>query len=211
MKNRITAIKNGHFQRGVVLVVALVMLLVMTLIGITTMTSSTLQERMAGNNRQLSVARLEAEAALRQAEQYLANQNFSTSQGVADKFTNEAWLYVTHPIDDAQPTPPAKNPAMVDSWKGDDSISSQTATGMNSGDTAPRYIVEYLGKMKDRGSENLAVDVEDKFAGAEPSPLVFRITAVGYGQNPNIVSILQSTYATQQGVPGSRPATDSSE
>jgi type IV pilus assembly protein PilX len=60
-------------QRGAVLAISLLVLLVMTVLGVAAMGSTTLQERMANNNRQQQVAFQSAEAALRAAENYLGN------------------------------------------------------------------------------------------------------------------------------------------
>ena len=59
-------------QRGVVLAVSLIMLLVITLLGVTAMQSTLLQERMAGNVREVNMAFQAAEAALRDGEKVLA-------------------------------------------------------------------------------------------------------------------------------------------
>jgi len=58
-------------QRGTVLVVALLMLLVMTVLGITAMQMSRSQERMAGNSRDINLAFQGAEAGLRDSEELL--------------------------------------------------------------------------------------------------------------------------------------------
>lgn len=60
-------------QRGAVLVVSLLMLLVLTILGVTAMQMTRMQERMAGNSRDLSLAFQGAEAALRDAELQLEN------------------------------------------------------------------------------------------------------------------------------------------
>lgn len=59
-------------QRGAVLIVSLIFLLLMTLIGVTSMQSTTLQERMAGNTRDRNLALQAAEAALRGGETWIA-------------------------------------------------------------------------------------------------------------------------------------------
>ncbi|MEW6176401.1 PilX N-terminal domain-containing pilus assembly protein [Stutzerimonas frequens] len=60
----------GHSQeRGAVLLVALVMLLLLTILGAAAMRDTNLQERMAGNMRDHNLAFQAAEAALRFAEQ----------------------------------------------------------------------------------------------------------------------------------------------
>ncbi|MFV3306618.1 PilX N-terminal domain-containing pilus assembly protein [Pseudomonas sp. NY15181] len=62
-------------QQGAVLVVALIMLLLLTIIGISSMRSTTLQERMAGNLRDESHALQAAEAAIRQGEAVVKGQS----------------------------------------------------------------------------------------------------------------------------------------
>ncbi|EGV31805.1 Tfp pilus assembly protein PilX [Thiorhodococcus drewsii AZ1] len=58
-------------QHGMVLVTGLIILLVMTVIGVTAMQSVSLDERMAGNVRSRNVAFQAAEGALRKAESQL--------------------------------------------------------------------------------------------------------------------------------------------
>ncbi len=55
-------------QKGVVLVVALMFMLVMSIVGVTAMQSTIMQERMAGNVRDRNLAFQAAEAALRAGE-----------------------------------------------------------------------------------------------------------------------------------------------
>ena len=55
-------------QKGAVLIVSLVMLIIMTLLGISGMNNTVMQERMAGNQRNSTLAFQAAEAALRAAE-----------------------------------------------------------------------------------------------------------------------------------------------
>lgn len=56
-------------QRGAVLVVALVMLLLLTIIGMASMRGTALQENMAGNLRENNLSLQAAEAALRKGEE----------------------------------------------------------------------------------------------------------------------------------------------
>ncbi len=58
-----------HRQHGTVLVIGLILLLLMTLIGVTAIQTTSLDERMAGNARDRNLAFQAAEAALREAEQ----------------------------------------------------------------------------------------------------------------------------------------------
>lgn len=60
-------------ERGAILVSALLMLLVLTVIGVSVMQITRMQERMAGNTRDLNLAFQGAEAGLRDAELFLWN------------------------------------------------------------------------------------------------------------------------------------------
>ena len=55
-------------QRGAVLIITLLFLVLLTMIAVTAMTTSTLQERMAGNFRDLFVAQAGADSALQEVE-----------------------------------------------------------------------------------------------------------------------------------------------
>ncbi|MDH4611126.1 PilX N-terminal domain-containing pilus assembly protein [Pseudomonas sp. BN102] len=61
-------------QKGAVLLVCLIALLALTVLGVTAMSGSTLQERMAGGARDYNVAFQAAESALRVGEAYVRQQ-----------------------------------------------------------------------------------------------------------------------------------------
>jgi len=61
----------ARHERGAILVSSLLMLLVLTVIGVSVMQITRMQERMAGNTRDLNLAFQGAEAGLRDAEQFL--------------------------------------------------------------------------------------------------------------------------------------------
>ncbi len=71
MKPRIDRILPSRRERGAILVTSLLLLLVLTVIGVSVMQITRMQERMAGNTRDLNLAFQGAEAALRDAEQLL--------------------------------------------------------------------------------------------------------------------------------------------
>jgi Tfp pilus assembly protein PilX len=54
-------------QNGAVLIVALLFLVILTILGLTAMQGTTMEERMSGNSRDINVALQAAEAALRDA------------------------------------------------------------------------------------------------------------------------------------------------
>ena len=67
-------VRHGR-ERGAVLVTAMLLLLVLTVIGVTVMQMSRMQERMAGNSRDVNLAFQAAEGALRNGELYIGDQD----------------------------------------------------------------------------------------------------------------------------------------
>ena len=168
-------------QRGSVLVVSLLILLVMTLLGITAMSTTTLEEKMAGNLRDKGIAFQAAEAALRDGETDLNKNNIAESLFVA-ACTNGLCLPA------AAGDPPQ--------WKAVNWSASGTTTrkyGVATGATAlagvatpPRYIIELLRDIPSAGSSITT--------GITPpqTKTAFRITAVGYGANAVTTVMLQA-------------------
>ena len=62
-----------HTQRGTALVMTLVILLLLTMLGITAINTSTLEERMAGNTKDQNLSFQAAETALRAAEAWVTS------------------------------------------------------------------------------------------------------------------------------------------
>lgn len=90
--------RPGHTsgERGSALTIALIFLLLMTLLGVSAMRGSNMQERMAGNLRDRNMAFQAAEAALRSGEGWLmniANQNLANARDplVAPFVNPAAW------------------------------------------------------------------------------------------------------------------------
>jgi type IV pilus assembly protein PilX len=73
-------------QKGAVLIVSIIVLLVLTLISVTAMQTTSLEEKMAGNMRNKNLAFQAAEAALRAGEGYL-------SSATLDPFDDSNGLY----------------------------------------------------------------------------------------------------------------------
>ncbi len=194
---------NSKFQRGVVLVVALVMLLVMTAVGVTLMSGATLQERMASNNRQLSLARMNAEAALRQAEIVLDNMNITTTANtnprdvIAANFNaagDGRYIAIAESGYDLDLDELVSDLSEATNWTTTNSVAAaSTATSS----TLPRYTIEYIGRLSLGTNDSAGVDRSvEKLYQQSTEPYVFRITAIGYGSNDDITAVLQSTYST---------------
>lgn len=86
------SIRSREHERGSALIVGLVFLLVMTIIGVTAMQGTSLQERMAGNLRDRTLAFQATEAALRAGETWLlVPANETAAQGHADLAAPQNW------------------------------------------------------------------------------------------------------------------------
>lgn len=166
----------GTVQRGSALVIALVFLLLLTLIGVTAMQTTTLQERMSGNVRDRSLAFQAAEAALREAETFLG-------QAALPQFNNTGGLL--------QPVQHAGRQATWDShnWAGNSRVYGGALVdedGQNLTAEQPRYVIEELPPVQSPGGSA-------RF-GALPEVGVYRVTARGVGGTTDAVVILQTTF-----------------
>lgn len=116
-------------QRGVVLVVALVLLAIMAIVGLNAMRSVSMEERMAGHTYDRSLSFQAAEAALREAESIVA-----ATRPVP-----------TACVDGICPAPVSAT--AVPRWLDGTFGGWQPATAVVNGaiSVTPQYLVEYLG------------------------------------------------------------------
>jgi type IV pilus assembly protein PilX len=94
-------------QKGVVLIMALILLLILTLIGVTAARMQTVEERMAQNDDNHQLAIQAAEATLRSAEGQLESQVY----GPADFAANAPGLYILE--SELQSPPSSSTPGTV--------------------------------------------------------------------------------------------------
>jgi type IV pilus assembly protein PilX len=118
-------------QQGVALVVALILLVIMTLLGLGAMRTSTLEEKMAANTFDRSLSFQSTEAALRDAEAIIGAAPPTPAPGSGCV----AGICET-------PTPTA-----TPRWQSSTFTGWQTATAVVSGSITitPQYFIEYLG------------------------------------------------------------------
>lgn len=170
---------NPACQRGSALVVSLLILMVMTVIGITAMGSTTLEERMANNNRQRQVAFQSAEAALRDAETFLTTSITSVASLALFNGATPGLYTQRIPVVGMSPVAPAPAFNIYDdtNWAAGNSMLPTVALG--SVTRQPRYIIEYMGRV---GEPPLDYTVPD------PRQYGFRVTAIAWGEGANPTS-----------------------
>ena len=173
-------------QSGAVLVISLVMLLLLTLIGITSVQTTSLEEKMAGNMRDQNIAFQSAEAGLRAGEQRI-EQIWNNGAGSIQKFCNGTsgvfYKAATPNVCDGActaPSCPAPSPGNSSTWT-TASKSVVAVTGNTQVVSEPRYYITYINNTPD-------------IAGVAPPELSFMITARGTGGQSNTQVILRSYY-----------------
>jgi type IV pilus assembly protein PilX len=180
-------------QQGAVLIVGLIFLLILTIIGTTSISDTDLQERMAGNLRDRNSAFQSAEAALRTAEYFLDNNDSVRFDGSKIGYWPD--LNVASNVKALKVSGHSKLTRNPGYWSDQQwtSFSLKVADGtIQNVSKQPRYTIELMNVSELAATQGSGVDVEsrEKFANAE----YYRITAQGYGISGNSTVTVQSTY-----------------
>lgn len=178
-------------QRGVVLAVGLILLLVMTLIMIVAMSGSILQERMAGAMRNESIADVGADSALRDGEMWVWRQIVAAG----GQLTISATAYPLRP-DSSSATGFRSGyawPASGGSQYGTGGAGiSFPVTDYYSMARTPSYIVEGLGEV---GSSSSVESHGGSGNTLNESLHYYRITGRSTGGNEGVVRTAESTFS----------------
>jgi type IV pilus assembly protein PilX len=167
-------------QRGVALFISLVLLLVLTIIGVSAVQTTSLEERMARNSHDSVLAFQSAEAALREAENFLQT-NVNTTATFTPAGNNGLWR--------APDYGQTERWQQAGIWSGANSVVA--ATPVQNVAEPPRYIIEWVASVQ--RTENPAL-LGSSYATLFDRIEVFRITARGVGGSRNARVVLQSTY-----------------
>ena len=175
MSNHLQALKSK--QSGAALITGLIFMVVMTIIVISALRSSTLEERMAANARNRQLALQAAEAVLRDAESSL------TAGAPFDPFTPASFTngctngYCSKPATGSTPR-----------WKtidwsntGITRTFATAASNLAGVASQPRYVIELIGFPPPTAP------------GQKCNPALYRVTARGVGQDNSTV-FLQTMY-----------------
>jgi len=171
-------------QRGAVLIFCLVFLLVLTMMGVTSMESAVLEERMAGNMQDFNAAFQAAESSLQTGENWLLGEidwpatstDGSTTVWARDSMDPSASDSLHWWQDSARDT---------STWWGNNGIEVNAVQGVA---TPPHYIIEEVSTVT--GGQSIGIG-----SGQQSRIKVFhRITARGSGVGDAAVVQLQSTF-----------------
>jgi len=166
-------------QRGAALITALLLLVVMTILALSVMQMSRVEERMVGNTRDLNVAFEAAEAAARNGEAVVRQQ--VTAIDCSPSATCKSWI---------QGSPPDLANQTATWWSSNATPFADPAGNAMSGVKAsanPTYVVEHLGFVRTDGG------VE---TGVEPVGRDFyEVTGHSSGVSGLANSVVQTTFA----------------
>ena len=184
---RIHRSKPARAERGAALVTSLVLLLVLTVIGVTAMMMTRMQERMAGNTRDLNLAFQGAEAALRDGESMItALPSSKADLCIASpcKFWQANLAAVAVPeIKDAD-------------WWRTNGVQYESAGGNHDAPITdmpqlkedPVFLVQYLTRVKDSLTDG-------EGSGPSPGRDFYQISAWSNGGTGMANTVVQSTFA----------------
>lgn len=177
-------IRTSVSQRGAALITGLIFLVVLTLISLSAIKATSLEERMAGNARDQDVAFEAAEAGIRDAMKQLPN--LSPSSAFATGCANG--LCMNDPV-----TPVWSALTTNNQWTSSKTAAyngTLTLDGATALPQQPRYIIELIpGQVPAFGSS--ASIGKGNSSGAQLTP--YRITAVGWGMTSQTQAMVQAT------------------
>lgn len=185
-------------QQGAALIVGLIMLLLLTIIGLSAMQGTTMQEKMSGNMKDGALALQAGEAALRYAEKGFLESRSNFDRGNTFSSCNSGCEIINSEGDAS-----ASNALNSDSSDWDAAALSYGAFEDESGNTiqipsgskidtsntsgvvsaAPEILVEYIG-----------IDPDDLEPGAVKGVDLYRVTVKAAGSSPDSQVILQTIY-----------------
>ncbi len=213
LRQQATATALASHQSGSALIVSIIVLLVLTVAGISAVQSTTLEIRMASNNEDRNRAFQAAEYTLDQAKAYvlaLVEQN-----KIADTFGVNKGMYKTLTVSDGsgggQGTDncDTSTPWLAKSatWNDDDSVSlysynsdTQTALAALKLSKSPRFMIGYDNDTDTSSLCYTSADAEGYSnslgsTGAARQTDRFTITVAGYGSQPTTRVRLQAVYS----------------
>ena len=171
---------QNNKQTGSALIVALSILLVLTILGISSLRTSSLEERMAGNTRDAQLAFAAAEAALREAEEFI----------------------IASPLDDAAAYTAAglnglhSSRAIInaDAWTIETNWGNAAQVGYsNQVAIPPSYMIQKLESQSELGN-SADLGRANAYGTTEEPPKFYQITARGTGISPNSRAMLQAYF-----------------
>lgn len=173
---------NPLQQRGSVLIVSLILLMLFTLIGVSAVKQTSLEERMVFNTHDGQVAFQAAESALREAEQWLDTLDDLPHEEVCASTSNCQNVAVISADDDAFDSVDDLRALDESAWQ---THATTVTADLDEVNEKPRYLVREVRFIPD----SLTVGT-----GVPPGRYLYEITARGEGVSNKADKVLQSTF-----------------
>ena len=170
-------------QDGIVLIISLIMLLLMTLLGISAMNTSLMEEKMVSNSRDKILAFEAAESTLRKSAVALAGTNLE----ILPSTTGSNGIWVLNAMDINSDDDNNWWQEQDESWWIANAISAETNMDLPLVKTEPRTVLEYIMFQEDIEDITLGTGLID------PGSAYYRLTARGTGGTDQAISLIQST------------------
>lgn len=167
-----------------VLVLVLTLLVALTVLGVSSLSNSTLETRMASNFQDKNAAFQSAEAALREAERLIQTNNYTGSQ-FDNQCTNGLCECDEKTSCDYSGDTSQTFWELDAVWNTSSKHMSYSTFNISELAAPAKYIIEHMGNV-------CKTDATCNATSAEPR--LFRITAIGYGTSATSKVMLQSTY-----------------
>ena len=182
-------------QQGVALFLTLTILLLVTLIGVSSVQTTSLQERMARNYRGQNIAFQGAEAAVKEAEDLIeAAANIDAFPAEDDDFTGTMDPLCQDGLCNSEDG--TARWRLVDwSDSSSDYVSANTTAAQLGAADEPRYLVEFVAKVTiEQDTLNIGNVGE---GGSSGRAYIYRITARGTGGTDQSHTMIQTLYGRQ--------------
>ena len=176
-------------QRGAALITSLALLLVMTLIGLSAMNTTTMEEKMTGSVRNKQESFQNTEAVLREGE----DRSLILAQNDVQPGSNN-WFFDF--IDPTDPAYPIWDTSWTDAnaWVTTDQQSGNPIVDPNSAHSLlPGYMVEYITDYQQNPNCIL-----NKTPDECNTHIIYRVTARSQGMNDKATTVIQSSYRARR-------------
>lgn len=177
-------------QRGAVLVVSLLLLLVMSVLALGASQATRMQERMASNSRDYDLAFQSAEAGLRKAERLIDDPNLGAAPIPCTSGRCRVFELNILPDDIAYRSPANWWNANAWTYSTDLTWTDTNQGAMSGTDLAhsdPQYVIEEIEEVPD------ALSIPP--TGPPASRIYYRVTSAAEGGTNRAVVVLESTFA----------------
>ena len=188
-----SAFRNfGRGQEGVALFLTLTILLILTILGVSSIQTTSMQERMARNYRDVNIAFQGAEAAVQEAEDYL---EAITNIGAFPE-EDDALLCVSGICTSVDGTSRWTQAFGYVDWSDNTTYRTTTTTAAELGAADdPKYMIEYVARVTiEQDTLNIGNVGE---GGSSGRAYVFRITSRGTGGTSEATAMIQALYGRQ--------------